>query len=39
MLRKAIPMRNPSSSDVIRRLEKYLCVKLLATVVTDCYSM
>ena len=33
---------NPSSSDVVGRLDKYLCmctVKSLATMFTDCYSI
>ena len=34
MFCKTVPIRNPSFSDVVRRLDKYLCVrvvKLLAT--------
>ena len=41
-LRKTTPIGNPSSSDVFRRLDKYLCVctdKSLATMFTDCYSI
>ena len=40
MLCKTTPIGNPLSSDVVR-LEKYLCVhtvKLLVTMITDCYS-
>ena len=41
-LRKTTPIGNPSSSDVVRRLDKYLCVstvKSLATMFTNCYSI
>ena len=41
-LRKTTPIGNPLSSDVFRRLDKYLCVravKSLATMFTDCYSI
>ena len=37
-LRKITPLGNPSSSDVVRRLDKYLCVstvKSLATMFTN----
>ena len=40
-LRKITPLGNPSSSDVVGRLDKYLCVstdKSLATMSTNCYS-
>ena len=42
MLRKITPIGNPSSSNVFRRLGKYLCVrtvKSLATMFTDYYSI
>ena len=42
MLRKTTPIGNPSSSDVVGRLDKYLrvnTVKSLATMFTDCYSI
>ena len=41
-LRKTTPTGNPSSSDVFRRLDKYLyvrTVKLLDTMFTDYYSI
>ena len=41
-LRKTTPIGNPSSSDVVGRLDKYLCVstvKSLATMFTNCYSI
>ena len=40
-LGKTTPIGNPSSSNVVGRLEQYLCmhtVKLFATMLTDCYS-
>ena len=39
---KITPLGNPSSSDVVGRSDKYLCVstvKTLATMFTDCYSI
>ena len=39
---KTTPIRNLSSSDVVGRLDRYLCVstvKSLATMFTDCYSI
>ena len=41
-LRKITPLGNPSSSDVVGRLDKYLymsTVKSLATMFTNCYSI
>ena len=41
-LRKTTPIGNSSSSDVVGRLDKYLCVstvKSLATMFTKCYSI